>query len=117
MIDLILPYPPTINHYYGQARSGRRFIKERGKEYREITRSKFIDKYPDHKIWEGKVSIRIYVYPPDKRKRDLDNLNKCLWDSLEYADVFKDDSQIYHLEMTKFEMQKGGWIRTILEGE
>ena len=116
MISLVLPYPPTINHYYGQARSGRRYIKQRGKEYREITRSKFIEKYPDHKIIEGQIELQICVFPPDKRKRDLDNLNKCIWDSLEYADVFKDDSQIWYLEMTRFPMIKGGKIEIFLKG-
>jgi len=29
-----LPYPPTINHYYGRSKQGHVFIKPRGKLYR-----------------------------------------------------------------------------------
>lgn len=33
-------------------------------------------------------------YPPDLRIRDLDNIQKSLWDSLQKAGVYKNDSQI-----------------------
>ena len=34
------------------------------------------------------------AYPPDRRRRDLDNLLKCTQDSLAHAGVYEDDSQI-----------------------
>jgi crossover junction endodeoxyribonuclease RusA len=49
--------------------------------------------------------IVINVYPPDARKRDLDNLLKCLLDSLQTAKVYEDDSQIDYL-LIKREKQK-----------
>lgn len=46
---------------------------------------------------DARLSVTIYAYPPDRRKRDLDNILKCLLDSLEKAQVFVDDSQIDEL--------------------
>lgn len=43
-----------------------------------------------------------FFYPPDRRRRDLDNVGgKALIDALQYAGLFKDDCQIkkIHLEM------------------
>ena len=37
MIDLhlVLPYPPSINSYYGRTRTGQVYIKEKGRDYRK----------------------------------------------------------------------------------
>jgi crossover junction endodeoxyribonuclease RusA len=34
------------------------------------------------------------AFPPDRRRRDLDNIQKALLDSLEHAGVYADDNQI-----------------------
>ncbi|WP_159137369.1 RusA family crossover junction endodeoxyribonuclease, partial [Citrobacter braakii] len=33
-------------------------------------------------------------YPPDARRRDIDNYNKALFDALTHAGIWEDDSQI-----------------------
>ena len=33
------------------------------------------------------------LYPPDARRRDIDNYNKALCDALTHAGVWEDDSQ------------------------
>jgi len=40
----------------------------------------------------GRLAIRLYAYPPDRRRRDLDNILKATLDSLTYAEVIEDDS-------------------------
>jgi len=42
----------------------------------------------------GRLEVRVVAFPPDKRVRDLDNLEKALWDALAHAGVFKNDVQI-----------------------
>ena len=37
------------------------------------------------------------VFPPDRRRRDIDNLPKAVLDSLEFAGVFENDSQVDRL--------------------
>jgi len=45
--------------------------------------------------------MSIECYPPDRRKRDLDNLGKCIADSLQHARVYADDSQIDFLSFER----------------
>ena len=42
----------------------------------------------------GRIFLNIRVYPPDKRKRDIDNLIKVVADSLQDAGFYENDSQI-----------------------
>ncbi|SUB72176.1 Crossover junction endodeoxyribonuclease rusA [Pluralibacter gergoviae] len=45
----------------------------------------------------GPVSVIVTLYPPDRRRRDLDNFNKALFDALTRAGIWQDDSQIKRL--------------------
>ena len=49
----------------------------------------------------GPVRVVIEAFPPDRRKRDLDNVLKSLLDSLTHAGVWEDDSQIQDLRIYK----------------
>lgn len=40
------------------------------------------------------AAVEITLYPPDARRRDIDNYNKALFDALTHAGVWEDDSQI-----------------------
>ncbi len=42
----------------------------------------------------GDLMVEIIMYPPDKRKRDMDNIKKALFDALQHAGLYKDDYQI-----------------------
>ena len=57
---------------------------------------------------EGRLVMLIYVYPPDKRKRDIDNVLKATWDSLQHGRAFLDDSQIDDLHIVRREPFNGG---------
>jgi len=61
--------------------------------------------------WFGdkRLSMVIYVRPPDKRKRDLDNLLKPLLDAMEGI-VYDDDSQIDYLSIERMNLVKSGSI-------
>ncbi len=49
------------------------------------------------------------LYPPDKRRRDLDNFDgKALWDALTKAGVWKDDSQVKSRYSEWGDVLKGG---------
>lgn len=55
---------------------------------------------------KDRLSITVVIYPPDARRRDVDNVCKALFDSLQYSNVFKDDSQIDRLTITRAAMDK-----------
>ena len=47
----------------------------------------------------GRLMLSGDFYPPDARRRDLDNLLKCTLDSLVHAGLLEDDSQIKHIDI------------------
>lgn len=49
--------------------------------------------------FKGNVGLRGEFYPPDARRRDLDNVLKCTLDSLVHAGLMEDDSQIKHIDV------------------
>jgi len=62
----------------------------------------------------GRLEVRIDVYPPDKRKRDIANLEKAVVDSLQQKGgygIFIDDSQIDILHIRRLHITKPGYVR------
>jgi len=98
-MKLILPIPPSINHYYRNDEQGGRKINKRGKEYRFAVKLAATQARAE-KI-EGAVSVIVYVICPDYRRRDLDNMLKCLLDAITHAGLIEDDSMIVELSMYK----------------
>jgi crossover junction endodeoxyribonuclease RusA len=56
------------------------------------------------------LSLEMDVYPPDKRKRDIDNLIKPGIDSLMNSGLFDDDSQIARLLVVRKHIIPGGEV-------
>jgi crossover junction endodeoxyribonuclease RusA len=50
------------------------------------------------------------MYPPDKRKRDVDNVLKALLDALRVGGAYSDDSQIGRLLIERKAPKKGGEV-------
>ena len=62
-----------------------------------------------------RLSLMIEAFPPDKRRRDLDNLIKAIQDSLQYAGVYEDDSQIDYLTIKRSILRENKIIVTVTE--
>lgn len=90
-----IPYPPSINHYYQRTRNGRQCVGKKGQDHRiEVWATLQCEGVtPTRKT----LDVTFIVKRPDKRKRDLDNLLKCLLDSLTKGGAWHDDSQIVSL--------------------
>lgn len=99
MINLLLGYPPSSNTYYRSLRkgalAGRVLISEKGRGYRERVKQT-VGKV---EAIEGRLSVDIILCPPDRRRRDIDNCLKALFDSLTHAGVWIDDSQVKKLKI------------------
>ena len=114
MIELKLPIPPTVNHYYVRTIRGM-VIGKKGVAFRKETLLLFHTLFPSHKVFDGKLKVDIKFIPPDRRRRDVDNILKCLLDSLEKASIYKDDSQIIDLRVRKLDPEKPGFLIVTVE--
>ena len=94
-ISFELPWPPSLNRYYRHV-GPRVLISREGRRYRMMCVSRLGGVFPK---LEGKVKLTGEFYPPDARKRDLDNVLKCMIDSLVHAGLMRDDSQIKHIDV------------------
>lgn len=95
MEQLELPWPPSSNTYW--RRNGHRyFITPKGIAYRQTT-TILATQWRDRFDKDKRLSVIVEAYPPDKRRRDVDNIFKCLLDSMQWARVYVDDSQIDRL--------------------
>lgn len=110
MIKLTLPWAPSANHshHYG---SGRKFLNKRTKEFRERVQDIVVD--TKARI-DGRIAVFYAIYPPDKRRRDIGNLEKQTTDALMCAGVFDDDEQIDFILMVRREVVKGGMIKAVI---
>jgi crossover junction endodeoxyribonuclease RusA len=111
MINLTLPYPPSVNHYWGVS-GKQRFIGKKGKEFRQAVAEACLDL--EVKTMEGNVSVFVALWPPDKRTRDIDNTIKPLLDAMEHAGVYENDCQINQLHVVRKDPIKGGACAVVI---
>ena len=107
-IEVNLPWAPSVNHYYKKTRNGSFYLSQQGRSFREAVSQILRSCSP--LLLEGDLGVHIKLYPPDKRKRDIDNVLKALLDALEHGGAYKDDSQIIYLTVSKNEVEKHGKI-------
>ena len=92
LISISLPWPPTANTYW-RRKGERYFITPKGIEYRKLTTIRSLP-YHHSELYDKRLSVFVAAFPPDKRRRDIDNILKVLIDSLQYAEIYHDDCQI-----------------------
>ena len=102
MIEIELPWPPSVNHYKS---IGAIIRTKNGKLLQKRVNSTTTLSYYTL-VWAevrlkciksfagATISVEVLAHPPDKRKRDLDGILKVLIDSLQRAGLFDDDYQI-----------------------
>lgn len=105
-----LPYPPSINSYYATVQ-GRRVLSKKGRDYKAAVKSIVGMVKP----LTGLLSVSIALTPPDNRIRDVDGPIKSLLDSLTFAGVWQDDSQVKKLSVEMLKKGEGRVLVTIQE--
>lgn len=98
-MKLVLPFPPSVNTYWRAPNkgplAGRHMVSDDGRKYQSAACAAIIEQLrrlpkPSAEL----AAVEITLYPPDARRRDLDNYNKALFDALTHAGVWEDDSQV-----------------------
>ena len=111
-MQLSLPWPPSVNNYWRMAR-GRIYISAKGRAYREAV--KLLVHGKGHFNPDTRLDVHITANPPDRRRRDVDNLFKCTLDSLEHANIFADDSQVDRLSIHRAVVIPGGALLVTIQ--
>ena len=110
-----LPYPPSINAYWRHRVFGRRpvvYVTDAGIAYREAVKSA-VDMRAK---LVGELALTVRLYPPDRRRRDIDNPIKALLDAMTHAGVWVDDSQVKRMTVEMMPSLGGRVLVSISEG-
>ncbi|AGN83580.1 RusA family crossover junction endodeoxyribonuclease [Enterobacter sp. R4-368] len=122
-MKLKLPFPPSVNTYWRAPNKGplkgRHLISEAGRKYQSEACAAIIEQLRRlPKPSSEPASVEVILYPPDVRRRDIDNYNKALFDALTHAGVWEDDSQVKRLLVEWGPVVKGGRVEiTIIRFE
>ena len=109
-----LPYPPSANRIW-RTHKGRTLLSKNARDYRKAVT--WCLRTAQAIRLEGRLSVEITVHPPDKRRRDIDNVVKPILDALQYAGLYDDDSQIDRLLVQRSEQVAGGNITVSIHGK
>lgn len=96
MVEITLPWPPSLNTYW-RTFQGRMILSEKGRIYRQSVMEQCLLQRVD--MLTGPIKMEIVAFRPDNRKRDLDNLLKAVLDGMAKALIYEDDSQIRDLRI------------------
>lgn len=93
---MTLPYPPSVNHYWRRV-GPRTLISREGRAFRTSVCALLAGgrgSGPRKPPAGGRIALAMDAFPPDRRRRDLDNIQKPVLDALQHAGIYEDDSQI-----------------------
>lgn len=102
-----LPYPPSVNHYWRRVGHAT-LISREGRRFRKAVCSALAARLGRDPPLAGRLAVHVTVCPPDRRRRDLDNVQKALLDALEHGGVYRDDAQIDLLVVERGPVTPGG---------
>jgi crossover junction endodeoxyribonuclease RusA len=90
MIELSIPFPPSVNRLWRATKTGKVY---RSKEYVDWTKEALweIKEQAKRRRISGQYKLTIEAVRPDKRKRDIGNLEKAINDALVHSGIVDDD--------------------------
>lgn len=114
-MKLMLPFPPSVNTYWRAPNkgplAGRHLISAKGRAYQSEACAAIIEQLRRlPKPSSAPAAVEIVLFPPDARRRDIDNYNKALFDALTHAGIWEDDSQIKRMLVEWGPVLKGGRV-------
>ncbi|EOT1503432.1 RusA family crossover junction endodeoxyribonuclease [Enterobacter hormaechei] len=114
-MKLVLPFPPSVNTYWRAPNKGplkgRHLISAKGRAYQSaacvaiVEQLRFLPKPST-----APAAVEIILYPPDERRRDIDNYNKALFDALTHAGIWEDDCQVQRMLVEWGPKVRGGRV-------
>lgn len=99
-ITLVLPYPTVSGNHSVRHYGGRHYVSGKSKDYRNLVASTVMIAKSKNRELKRQLplsclfDLNLEVNPPDRRRRDKDNMEKTLLDACTLAGVWTDDSLI-----------------------
>jgi crossover junction endodeoxyribonuclease RusA len=84
-------------------------LDKKVKPFREMVEEYANEQIPGLTL-DDRLFLEVYLFPPDNRKRDLDNYMKGLLDAATHARLWIDDSQIDQLHIYRGEAVSEGVV-------
>ena len=107
-----LPLPPSVNSYWCNFR-GRTILSKGGRDYK-LSVQEIITQENIPKFGNNRLHAIITIFPRDKRKIDLDNRLKGLFDALQDAGVYDDDEQFDLIQIGRGKIKQGGGCTIVI---
>jgi len=112
--EIFLPFPPSINTYFGIG-GGRKILKSKGRKYRKECLAVMNELGLQELNLDCHFGVTITLNPPCNRKRDVDNFLKPVLDALTHASFWSDDSLVDDLRVIRGVKSNPGHIHLIVK--
>lgn len=107
-------WPPSVNHYW-LARGRARYLSPAAREWQAAFVVEWVR--AGRPRIQGPCHITVEATPPDRRRRDLDNVLKAILDGLVQAGAIPDDSMRYirELHLRALDPKKPGRVLILVQ--
>ena len=110
-ISLVLPWPPSINHYWVHVGT-RRVVSTDGRLYRRQAVAAIHSQWPSDvpRPLAGRLAVTLRLYASTRHDYDIDNRIKVTLDCLQRARAMQNDNQIDALHVYRERLTTGGRV-------
>lgn len=116
---MVIPWPPSVNRIWRHLvirGAGRTVMSKEGREYRARVAAELSGTFRGRPPrYAEPVAVVIRAYPPDERRRDLDNVLKAALDALSAAGVWDDDCRVADLRIVRMAPVRDGRLDVAVE--
>ena len=106
-------WPPTTNTIYRNVH-GKTMLGARARKFYRDGLTMLVYRIPSQQRaalpLPGPFHVVVRLYPPDRRKFDVDNRLKALLDLLTKAGIWGDDSEVDKITVSRETIRKGGEV-------
>lgn len=124
-IRATIPYPPSVNKYWRTVYS-KKVNPRTGNKKKSVIKTKESANYIFSvtlllrslklpRITGERFRLELTIFPPDNKKRDIDNICKAVLDVLQCAGIYQDDFSVYQLYVERKEVRPKGEIEFVLK--
>ena len=97
-IKIILPFPPSVNRLWRTTKTGGVHTSSKYSAWKKHAEWAVVGQVKGQKI-TGEYTLEIVAVKPDKRQRDLGNLEKAVSDLLQKVKVIENDHLCQEIHM------------------